>query len=387
MANDRPGGDWRHSGGGLATPRAAARKTSRRAWQPGGPQSPAAPGKARSRGRRLLLAGAVTGGARRARRPPHLALLAGTLSRISCSSAPPAATRSRCPRTPRGRTPPPSSLPGPARVATATGPGSTPTRSWQWMHPARGSRSTPSRRISSSTSPPTAARMRTAPTSGWPIRECQERCRGAQGPRPRHRRSRRRSRGAARRHCWSSTRPASPSSWPHGLLFNDFARALKELDSRIEEIPGLAVICASDDDQRSWLFEERGVSVFGHYFLQAMQGAGHDRGQRITAATAFAYTKGEVERWSIANRAEKQTPILLPQASGQARAEKIDLAATPAARIPESVRASRAPVACRWNLRTPGRRPTTSRGRSPPRRPTTPRSGANTSICSSATSG
>ena len=38
--------------------------------------------------------------------------------------------------------------------------------------------------------------------------------------------------------------------------------------------------------------------------------------------------KGEVERWSIAICAEKQSPILLPQTSGQARAEKIDLAAS-----------------------------------------------------------
>ena len=119
-------------------------------------------------------------------------------------------------------------------------------------------------------------------------------------------------------------------SWPHGMLFNDFARALKELDSQIDAIPGLAVICASDDDQRSWLFEERRVSVFGYYWLEAMRGAGHDRGQRVTAASAFANAKAEVERWAIGNRGEKQTPVLLPTANGQGRAEKIDLAAAPA---------------------------------------------------------
>src|SRR5262245_31787984 len=60
MANDRPGGDWRHSSGGSPPP-ARSSKTSRRTWQPGGPQTPATPGKARSRGGRLLVAGAVTG--------------------------------------------------------------------------------------------------------------------------------------------------------------------------------------------------------------------------------------------------------------------------------------------------------------------------------------
>src|SRR6476661_6156331 len=59
MANDRPGGDWRHAGGGTPPP-ARSPKTSRRAWQPGGTPAPAA-GKARSRGARLLVAGAITG--------------------------------------------------------------------------------------------------------------------------------------------------------------------------------------------------------------------------------------------------------------------------------------------------------------------------------------
>src|SRR5262245_6300368 len=52
--------DWRHPAG-RATPPARGGDTSRRAWQPGGPQTPATPGKARSRGLRLLFAGALTG--------------------------------------------------------------------------------------------------------------------------------------------------------------------------------------------------------------------------------------------------------------------------------------------------------------------------------------
>jgi hypothetical protein len=119
-------------------------------------------------------------------------------------------------------------------------------------------------------------------------------------------------------------------SWPHGLLFNDFARALKELDDTISKCPGLAVICASDEDQRSGVLEERRTSAFGYYFLEALKGAGHGRGARVTAATAFDYTKGEVERWAVATRNEKQTPILLPATEGQARAERIDIAAAPA---------------------------------------------------------
>jgi hypothetical protein len=109
---------------------------------------------------------------------------------------------------------------------------------------------------------------------------------------------------------FDATRMAA--SWPHGSFFNDFARALKELDGDIERIPGLVVVCASDEDQRSLVFEERYTSVFGYFYLEALRGAGRNPGERITAANAFDYVKNEVERWSIGNRSEKQTPIMLP---------------------------------------------------------------------------
>jgi hypothetical protein len=121
------------------------------------------------------------------------------------------------------------------------------------------------------------------------------------------------------------------TSWAHGLLFNDFARALKELDDEIRSIPGLAVICSSDVDQRSWLFEEKQTTVFGYYFLEILRGEGHSPGSRITAASAFERLKPLVENWAIAHRWEKQTPILLPLEAGLERAQMIDLAAAPTA--------------------------------------------------------
>src|SRR5579872_4087376 len=126
---------------------------------------------------------------------------------------------------------------------------------------------------------------------------------------------------------FDATRMAA--SWPHGMLFNDFARALKELDGDIDRIPGLVVICASDEDQRSWIFEENHTSVFGYFFREALRGAGRNPGERVTAATAFEHAKSETERWAIGNRGEKQTPILLPIANGRSRAEKIALSAAP----------------------------------------------------------
>ena len=328
MANDRPGGDWRHSGGGSPPPARSA-KTSRRAWQPGGPQSPATPGKARSRGGRLLIAGAVTGALAGLvvlliwlfwpARYPHLVLVGATSSDSLALPENAAGVNGAAELTtwageghnrdrPRIDADPAVTVDANgARIAIDGRPknlvlyfsahgGADGEGAYLWMAPADARSATEAHKVR--------------------VRDIIDRVGESR-------------RGKSTLLVFDATRVMV--SWPHGLVLNDFARALKELDSRIEAIPGLAVICASDDDQRSWLFEERGLSVFGHYFYQAMRGAGHDRGQRVTAATAFTYAKGEVERWSIANRAEKQSPILLPQGIGQARAETIDLAATPPA--------------------------------------------------------
>src|SRR5262249_4736434 len=121
-----------------------------------------------------------------------------------------------------------------------------------------------------------------------------------------------------------------PASWPHGMLFNDFARALKELDGEIAKVGGLVVICSSDADERAWSSEEFRSSVFGHFVVEGLKGAaGKQPGERTAAARIFDYVSTEVTRWAFANRDEKQTPILLPANGGRERAEAIELSVVP----------------------------------------------------------
>lgn len=123
----------------------------------------------------------------------------------------------------------------------------------------------------------------------------------------------------------------TPAGWPQGALFNDFARALRELEPEIAKVEGLAVICATEDDQRSWVSDDLKTSAFGHFLLEGMKGAaGKNPGDRITAAALFDYVSEQVGRWSDANRDEKQTPILLPKDTGRARAEKVEVSSVPA---------------------------------------------------------
>ncbi len=124
--------------------------------------------------------------------------------------------------------------------------------------------------------------------------------------------------------------PGSPVSWVHGSITDDFPRALRELEPDIKNIDGLAVMCSHDTDQRAWISESTGRTVFGQVFLDGVHGAGGTpAGSPITGATLLPYLKQEVEKWAIVNRDEKQTPMLLPGDSGNDRAGRVTLGSGP----------------------------------------------------------
>jgi hypothetical protein len=98
--------------------------------------------------------------------------------------------------------------------------------------------------------------------------------------------------------------------WPLGLLHNDFARQLKEtLKEKIDQIPNLVVLSASAPGQRSWVSEEWGQTVFGHYVVEGLKGDADKNGDyRVTALELAEYVEENVRNWVRANRDEEQTP-------------------------------------------------------------------------------
>jgi hypothetical protein len=115
--------------------------------------------------------------------------------------------------------------------------------------------------------------------------------------------------------------------WPLGILHNDFARKLEELEPRIAEIPNLLVFSASGLDQRSWVCEEWGTSVFSHFLIEGLKGAADvERRRRINAWDLYSYLSQNVEQWVRANRDALQQPVLLPKDDrGKNLARNIDL--------------------------------------------------------------
>jgi hypothetical protein len=122
-----------------------------------------------------------------------------------------------------------------------------------------------------------------------------------------------------------------PANWQLGMLHNDFARKLHKASDRIQQIPDLVVLSASDIDQRSWVSEEWRQTVFTHYILEGLSGAAdeaetgnHDG--RVNALELHQYVAAKVQQWARDNRDALQTPVLLP-VGGEERARSIELVA------------------------------------------------------------
>jgi hypothetical protein len=109
--------------------------------------------------------------------------------------------------------------------------------------------------------------------------------------------------------------------WPVGMLQNGFVKALRgrEIQSEIDSIDHLCILCASGEGQRSWVCDEWGESVFAHYVREALKGAVRAHGLRgdITAGELAKFVHDKVRAWAIDNRASYQDPFLLGERSAQ----------------------------------------------------------------------
>ena len=122
------------------------------------------------------------------------------------------------------------------------------------------------------------------------------------------------------------------AQWSLGILRNDFARALQDLEKQIESVPNLVVICSSSPDERSWTCSIWRQTVFGHYLLEGLKGGVNDSNHdgRIDLWDLYTGVREDTNAWVQANRAARQTPMILPRnANGHSRARNIDLVPVP----------------------------------------------------------
>jgi hypothetical protein len=124
------------------------------------------------------------------------------------------------------------------------------------------------------------------------------------------------------------------SDWRLGMLHNDFARRLKELEPEIRAVPNLWVLSGCDEDQRCWASEGLGRTIFHYYITEALRGgsaAGTDG--RLSLEELYRYVRENVRGWAWTARGAVQEPILIPDLAAGARSG----ADGPARRDPASV--------------------------------------------------
>ena len=135
-----------------------------------------------------------------------------------------------------------------------------------------------------------------------------------------------------------------PYHWELGMLRNDFARGLKGLESEIKKIPNFLVICASGDDQRSWVNESSHRTAFLDFLIGALgsrvKGAGAlptwSPRSRVNLEDVFDKVTNEVESWTAVHCNASQEPFILPSGDdGRLLARSIEL--PPVQRLDETV--------------------------------------------------
>lgn len=112
------------------------------------------------------------------------------------------------------------------------------------------------------------------------------------------------------------------ADWRLGMIHNDFARRLAELEPEIRSVPNLWVLSGCDVDQRCWVSEGLGQTIFGYYLNEALQSkvaAGPDN--RLSLEELYRYVRENVRQWVWTARGAIQEPVLLPAVgrSGSAR--------------------------------------------------------------------
>ncbi len=107
-----------------------------------------------------------------------------------------------------------------------------------------------------------------------------------------------------------------PTAWRLGMVHNDFARRLKELEPEIEKVRNLWVLSGCDVNQRCWASEALGRTIFTHYIIEALRGAAAGPDHRLSLDELYQYVHKNVRDWAWNARGTLQEPQLLPASPG-----------------------------------------------------------------------
>jgi hypothetical protein len=126
-----------------------------------------------------------------------------------------------------------------------------------------------------------------------------------------------------------------------GILRDDVAEHVEQSVRGMQDCP-FWVLCACSPGQVSLVSEDLQRSVFGYYLELGLQGRAENAGPtgktdgRIMVRELAAYVAARVDRWAVANRSTRQTPLLLGGGADFELSEADTTPESPAEEAPEA---------------------------------------------------
>jgi hypothetical protein len=111
-----------------------------------------------------------------------------------------------------------------------------------------------------------------------------------------------------------------PADWQAGMLHNDFAGRLEELEPRIAEVGNLWVLSGCDVGQRCWVSDGLKRTIFTHYLIEGLSHGVAGSSRAINLADLHRFVRTKVRNWAWNARAALQEPVLLPRVGPDRRA-------------------------------------------------------------------
>jgi hypothetical protein len=107
-------------------------------------------------------------------------------------------------------------------------------------------------------------------------------------------------------------------NWRLGMIHNDFASRLEQLEPKIRDVENLWVLSACDVDQRCWSSEGLGRTVFSHFLIEGLRGKAAGADGQLTLTKLHSYVRDNVRAWVWDARGAIQEPVLLPRPAREA---------------------------------------------------------------------
>ena len=117
------------------------------------------------------------------------------------------------------------------------------------------------------------------------------------------------------------------ANWSLGILYNDFPDRVAE---QLSNHRNIFVVTDRASGQLAWSAPERKGTIFGHFVASGLSAAADfDGSGSVSLREFYRFVSAKVDAWVSDNRSSRQTPLLMPQPTGEQDIELVSSGAGP----------------------------------------------------------